>query len=112
MHRWLPTLRSTVAVGIQHHDINTNLRTVTAGGTTTPTSAVCSNVAAGGITPAQTGGGGCSLNKELVTAHVNLIWNPVPFADFGIEYMWGHRQVVSNLKGDVNAIISRFRVAF
>lgn len=34
--------------------------------------------------------------------------NPVPFADVGIEYFDGHRLVLSNLKGDVNSIISRF----
>ena len=64
------------------------------------------------ITSAQTGGGGCGLNKELINAHVNLIWNPVPFADVGIEYTWAHRLVVSNLKGDMNALIGRFRVQF
>jgi len=105
-HDWLPNLRSTISGGIYHHDINDNLRTVTAAGTTTGVSAVCASTAAA------TGGGGCGLNKELVNAHVNLIWNPVPFADIGIEYTWAHRIVVSNLKGDMNALISRFRVNF
>ena len=109
-HYWLPNLRSTLSGGVWHHDINTNLRTVTAGGTTTATSAVCSNV--GAPSPAQTGGGGCGLNKELINAHINLIWNPVPFADIGLEYTWAHRVVVSNLKGDMNALIGRFRVQF
>jgi hypothetical protein len=109
-HNWLPNLRSTISGGIYHHDINTELRAITAAGTTTGVSAVCSK--SGTPSPAQTGGGGCSLNKELINAHVNLIWNPVPFADLGVEYTWAHRLVVSNLKGDMNALIGRFRVRF
>jgi len=105
-HYWLPNLRSTISGGVYHHDIPTNLRTITAAGTTTGTSAVCASTAAA------TGGGGCGLNKELINAHVNLIWNPVPFADIGVEYTWAHRLVVSNLKGDMNALIGRFRVQF
>ena len=107
-HQWLPNLRSTISGGIFHQDINTNLRTVVpATGVTTGVSAVCSAAVRATAT-----GGGCALNKEMVTAHVNLIWNPVPFADVGIEYVWGHRVVVSNLKGDENVLISRFRVLF
>ena len=108
-HYWLPNLRSTLSGGIWHHDIPTGLlgTTAAAGGTV---SAVCSNV--GSPSPAQTGGGGCSLNKELINAHINLIWAPVPFADVGVEYTWAHRLVVSNLKGDMNALIGRFRVRF
>jgi hypothetical protein len=96
-HWWTPTLRSNANFGIWHQDIN-NL-----GG---PFGFVCSGAAR------FTGAGGCGLNKELVTSAVNLIWNPVPFADLGIEYFYGHRLVLSNLKGDVNGIISRFRVNF
>ena len=50
-------------------------------------------------TAAQTGGGGCGLNKELINAHINLIWNPVPFADVGIEYTYGHRMVRQQPEG-------------
>jgi hypothetical protein len=104
-HYWLPNLRSTISGGIWHHDINTGLR-----GTATAAGGFVSSVCPTGS--AATGGGGCGLNKELVNAHVNLIWNPVPFADVGIEYTWAHRVVVSNLKGDMNALIGRFRVQF
>jgi len=97
-HWWTPTLRSNVAFGILHHDIN-NL-----GGS--------GRVCATQVLAATSTSGNCALNKELVASLVNLIWNPVPFADVGIEYFWGHRVVLSNLKGDVNAIISRFRVNF
>ena len=110
-HLWLPNLRSTISAGVLHHDIPTNLRTITPAGSTTAVSAVCSN-SGPSPTAANIGSGGCGLNKELVNAHVNLIWNPVPFADLGIEYTWAHRVVVSNLKGDLNALITRFRVQF
>ncbi len=97
-HWWTPTLRSNVSFGILHHDIN-NL----GGG-------------AGFVCPTQVaaaaGAGGCGLNKELISSALNLVWNPVPFADIGIEYFHGHRLVLSNLKGDVNGMISRFRVTF
>jgi hypothetical protein len=96
-HWWTPTLRSNVGVGILHHDINSMAATGTP---------VCTRLA--GLT----GAGNCGLNKELVASEINLIWNPVPFADVGIEYFWGHRLVLSNLKGDVNGLISRFRVNF
>jgi hypothetical protein len=96
-HWWTPTLRSNVAFGIQHQDIN-NLGGVDG--------FVCSG-------PAKfSGAAGCGLNKELVTSEINIVWNPVPFADLSLEYFWGHRLVLSNLKGDVNGIISAFRVNF
>jgi hypothetical protein len=107
-HWWLDNFRSYAAVGIQHHDIPTNLRTVTATGST-GVSAVC----AGGINAARlTAAGGCGLNKELVSATVGTIWSPVAFVDIGVEYAYGHRQAVSNVKGDVNALVSRFTFRF
>jgi len=102
LHRWSDTLRSTASAGWQWHDIN-NL-----GGAN-------GFVCAGSATASSartTGAGGCGLNKEMLTAHVNLIWNPVPFVDVGVEYVYGHRIVVSNLKGDENVMMSRMRVQF
>jgi len=84
-HWWAPNLRSNVAFGIAHQDIRSNL-----------------------VGPVQDQG----LNKELVNAFVNVVWNPVPFVTAGIQYMWGHRQVVANLKGDENVITAKFRVTF
>jgi hypothetical protein len=99
-HRWTPTLRSNISAGILHHDISN-----------------VGNAGGGFVCPARSaaalaGTGGCGTNKELITSELNLIWNPVPFADIGIEYFHGHRLVLSNLKGDVNGVISRFRVNF
>jgi hypothetical protein len=53
-----------------------------------------------------------SINKELINAHVNLIWNPVSFMDIGIEYTWGQRTVLNNSKGTLNALISKFAFRF
>ena len=47
-----------------------------------------------------------------MTAHVNLIWSPVAFIDTGVEYMWGQREVVANIKGTEQALIGMFRVKF
>jgi hypothetical protein len=108
-HRWTPTLRSNISAGILHHDIS-NVGNAGAGfvcGMNTPGTS-----AAAALNNRLTGASGCSTNKELVSAELNLIWNPVPFADIGIEYFHGHRLVLSNLKGDVNGLISRFRVNF
>jgi hypothetical protein len=99
-HRWTPTLRSNISAGILHHDVS-NIGN-------SATGYLCSARSAAALT----GAGACGANKELVSSEINLIWNPVPFADIGIEYFHGHRLVLSNLKGDVNGVISRFRVNF
>jgi hypothetical protein len=86
-HFWAPNLRSTLSFGMLHQDVPTSL--------VGPFSAATS-----------------AYNKELVTAHANLIWSPVAFVDTGIEYVYGHRQTVYNGKGDLNAIDFSFRVKF
>ena len=53
-----------------------------------------------------------AMNKELITAHANLIWNPVSFVDIGIEYMWGQRTVLNNTTGTENVLISKFAFRF
>jgi len=98
-HSWLDNLRSNWNAGIYYHDIN-DMR-----------GAVCGfSLAAGSA--AQAGSGGCGLDKQVVTAHANLIWNPVPFVDLSIEYIYGHRVVLSNLRGDMNVLESRMAVSF
>lgn len=84
-HQWLPELRSNISAGVRHEDYNSTL-----------------------IGPTQA----LAADKELVTAHANLIWAPVPFVDVGLEYFYGHRQVVANARGDINSIITRFRMRF
>jgi hypothetical protein len=55
---------------------------------------------------------GNALNKELMTVHANLIWNPVSFVDIGLEYTWGQRTVVNNTTGTVSALISKMAFRF
>jgi DcaP outer membrane protein len=84
-HFWLPELRSTAALGYAYYDIPSQL--------IGPTQAIVSN-------------------KELMTTHVNLIWSPVSFIDAGVEYLWGQRRVVANIRGSENTVIGKFRVKF
>lgn len=84
-HRWTPDLRSNVSFGQRHEDYNARL-----------------------IGPVQSG----VADKNLTTVHANLIWSPVPFADVGIEYLWGQRQVVNNQRGNLSSILTRFRMRF
>lgn len=84
-HHWMENLRSNVSAGLRHEDYHSNLI------------GAAQNIVA---------------DKELVTAHANLIWAPVPFVDMGVEYFYGQRRVVANLKGDINSIVTRFRMRF
>jgi hypothetical protein len=56
--------------------------------------------------------GRAALNKELSLTHLNLIWSPVAFVDVGIEGAWGHRQVVSNTRGDAYTVQTSMKVRF
>jgi hypothetical protein len=84
-HWWLPNLRSNVAYGYAQYDIPSQL-----------------------IGPVES----TVANKQLQTAHVNLIWSPVSFIDTGVEYLWGQREVVANIRGTEQVLIGKFRVKF
>ncbi|HWD57506.1 MAG TPA: DcaP family trimeric outer membrane transporter [Stellaceae bacterium] len=85
-HWWLDNLRSNINGGFNaHYGIPIAL-----------------------VGPAQAG----SINKELINAHVNLIWNPVSFVDVGLEYTWGQRTVLNNHTGTQNVLISKFAFRF
>ena len=53
-----------------------------------------------------------AINKELMNAHVNLIWNPVSFVDIGLEYTWGQRTVLNNQTATMNVLISKLAFRF
>ena len=53
-----------------------------------------------------------AINKELITAHANLIWNPVSFVDVGLEYVYGQRTVLNNTNASMNVLISKFAFRF
>jgi hypothetical protein len=83
-HFWSPNLRSSMTLGYNRHDIPF------------------------AVVPSQAG----SANKELYTGHVNLVYSPVSFVDMGIEYMYGHRVVLSNASGNENVLIGKFAFKF
>jgi hypothetical protein len=84
-HWWLPNLRSTIAAGMAHQDVNSRL-----------------------IGPLQAS----TATKEQWNAFVNLVWNPVAFITTGVQYMYGKRITVANGKGQEQVLIGKFRVAF
>jgi Porin subfamily len=84
-HWWLPNLRSNAAFGIATYAVPSQL-----------------------VGPLES----MAANKQLITAHGNLIWSPVAFIDTGIEYMWARRQVLSGLYGQEQVLIGTFRVKF
>ena len=84
-HWWLPNLRSNISGGYVYYDVPTNK-----------------------IGPTQS----VAANKREISAHANLIWSPVAFIDAGIEYVYGQRMVVANIKGNEQVLISKFRVKF
>jgi porin-like protein len=84
-HWWTPNLRSTFAAGLVHQDISSRL-----------------------IGPSQA----ATVNKEQWNTFVNLLWNPVAFITTGVQYMYGKRIVVANLKGQEQVFAFKWRVAF
>src|SRR6516162_2686644 len=84
-HWWLPNLRSNFVYGFAYYSIPSTL-----------------------VGPAES----IVANKQLQTAHVNLIWSPVAFIDTGIEWYWGQRKVLANIYGTQQALIGKFRVKF
>ncbi|MBT8047890.1 MAG: porin [Xanthomonadales bacterium] len=47
---------------------------------------------------------GTSVTKDAKSLHVNLIYNPVPKMDFGIEFMYADREIESGIDGDLKRI--------
>src|ERR1700730_1495593 len=84
-HWWLPNLRSNVNYGYAYYDVSTNL-----------------------VGPSAS----MTVNKKLQTVHVNIIWSPVAFIDAGFEYIWGQREVLTNIYGTQQALVGKFQVKF
>jgi hypothetical protein len=86
-HWWTPELRTNVDFSMVHQDIPNLVNT-----------------------PGIVGSG--SVNKELNSAHINLLWSPVAFITTGVEYSWGHHILKSNAKGDMHLIQGMLRANF
>jgi len=52
------------------------------------------------------------INKQLISAHANIIWSPVAFIDTGVEYTYGHRQTIWRQSASENVVDFAFRVRF
>jgi hypothetical protein len=83
-HWWADNIRSNIDFSMNHQDVPSTLIQ----------------------------GGSGSVNKELSIAHLNLIWSPAAFLDLGVEGGWGHRQVVSNAKGDAYTVQTSMKFRF
>jgi len=51
--------------------------------------------------PAGTAG---TVNKSADSAHVNLIWSPLPQTNFGIEYIFARREIENGQNGKLNRL--------
>jgi hypothetical protein len=111
--RFKPTQEMGMEIGYQHWWLD-NLRSNINGGFNAhygiPISLVNANGTAAGA--AATTGQAAAINKELITMHANLIWNPVSFVDVGLEYVWGQRTVLNNQTATMNVLISKFAFRF
>ncbi len=85
-HWWFPNIRSTAYFGMEHQDVPINL-----------------------VGPVQAMLG---INKELMSAGVNLLWSPVAFVNTGVEWDWAQRQTVGNAYGEENILEYEFQVMF
>jgi hypothetical protein len=111
--RFKPTQEMGAEIGYQHWWLD-NLRSNLNGGFNAhygiPISLV--NATGPGTVAAASGGQAAAINKELISAHANLIWNPVSFVDVGLEYTWGQRTVLNNQTATMNVLISKLAFRF
>jgi hypothetical protein len=85
-HWWAPNWRSNIAFGIRHQDVSPQL-----------------------VGPVQAATG---VNKQIYTAHANVIWSPVAFIDIGLEYMHAQRKTIANIPGVEDEVQGEFKVKF
>jgi DcaP outer membrane protein len=110
--RFKPVSSMGAELGYQHWWTD-NLRSNINGGFNAQYGIPISLVNSNGTTiAANTAGQAASLNKELISMHTNLIWNPVSFVDVGLEYMWGQRTTLGNQTATENVLISKFAFRF
>lgn len=55
---------------------------------------------------------GTAVNKEVMSAHVNAIWQPATSYRVGVEYMHGYRELESGVNGDLDRIQTSFTYLF
>jgi len=102
VHWWTSELRTNLTFGVTRQVMDTHL-IEGPNCITTDATAGLNNCG---------GGAAANINKDLLLANVNLFWTPVPFVDIGVEYTWGHRVTLGNLRGDANVIGGIMKVRF
>jgi hypothetical protein len=55
----------------------------------------------GSSNPAGTAG---SVNRDAQSAHLNLIWSPVPQTNLGVEYIYARREIENGEAGNLNRL--------
>ncbi len=68
------------------------------------TTSLRSTVALSGLASSNPAGTGASVNKRSDSAHLNVIWSPVPQTNLGLEYIHARREVQDGSAGSVNRL--------
>lgn len=55
---------------------------------------------------------GLGITHSAQSAHVNLIYTPIPKLDIGAEYIWGQREIESGDKGEINRLQTHVKYSF
>ncbi len=55
---------------------------------------------------------GLAINKEVMSSHINLLWNPVPQYKAGIEYIHAYRELESGVNGELDRFQASFIYSF
>ena len=68
------------------------------------TTSLRSTVALSGLASSNPAGTGASVNKRSDSAHLNVIWSPVPQTNLGLEYIHARREVQDGSAGSLNRL--------
>ena len=55
---------------------------------------------------------GLGITKSAQSAHINLIYSPLPKLDLGAEYIWGQREIESGDRGELNRLQTHVKYTF
>jgi len=53
-----------------------------------------------------------NLTQDVRSAHINLLWSPLPQATVGLEYLYAMRELQDGRDGDLNRILFSTRFSF
>jgi len=52
------------------------------------------------------------LTRDVFSAHANVVWNPVPQLNIGLEYLYAMRELQDGRDGDLNRVVFSTRFNF